>query len=403
MKTIIVGAGIAGLWLADKLADAGHIVTVLEKEDRLGGRILTSAKHGYEIGAGRIDLDGHHLTMDLIKRFGLKTFEHGKGSLWSSVGSRTLEPNNFAETWAPLVALFSKLDPVTLGSTTLRDLAVSTIGCAATNALLLRFPYRAETETLRADLAIKSFQAEMSDKPRFGGVAGGLSSITTALAASARKAGARIHVGVTVTDVNRSPSSGRYSVLTSDGKHRYADRVILAVPVTALRSFPCLQSVSLLSHLTMKPLTRIYAQMETAWCPPKRIITDSPLRYIIPIKPKEGIVMISYTESQDTQRYMSLEGEDLKAALHQDLRQLFPDQPVPRIVWARAYEWSDGCSYWLPGSYDVVAASAKALQPLPDMPDLHLVGESFCLRQAWIEGALEHAADLLLSLNRNSA
>ena len=241
MKTILVGSGIAGLWLADKLAAAGEAVTVLEKEERLGGRILTSAKHGYEIGAGRIVLDGHHLTMALVKRFGLTTYEHGKGGMWAAVGSEGPEPNNFSATWAPLVALFAKLDPATLGSTTLRDLATATIGCAATNTLLLRFPYRAETETLRADLAIQSFQADMSEKTRFGGVAGGLSTIVKALAVAARKAGARIHTGVTVTDVTLNSSTGRYTVLSADGKRRIADRVILAVPVTALRSFPCLQ------------------------------------------------------------------------------------------------------------------------------------------------------------------
>jgi protoporphyrinogen oxidase len=238
----------------------------------------------------------------------------------------------------------------------------------------------------------------MSEKPRFGGVAGGLSTIVKALATAARKAGVRIHTGVTVTDVIRNPRTGRYTILAVDGTQRTADRVILAVPVTALRSFACLQQVSLLSHLAMKPLTRIYAQMAIPWCPPKRIVTDSPLRYIIPIRPKEGLLMISYTESQDTQRYMSLTGDALKAALAHNLQQLFPDQPVPAILWARPYEWSDGCSYWLPGSYDPVAASREALQPLPEWPHLHLTGESFSLRQAWIEGALEHAASLLTSL-----
>ena len=95
---------------------------------------------------------------------------------------------------------------------------------------------------------------------------------------------------------------------------------------------------------------------------------------------------------------MSLTGDALISALRHDLGQLFPGQVIPDIVWARPYEWSDGCSYWLPGSYDVVAASAEALQPLPEWPDLHLTGESFSLRQAWIEGALEHAAALWKSL-----
>jgi hypothetical protein len=69
---------------------------------------------------------------------------------------------------------------------------------------------------------------------------------------------------------------------------------------------------------------------------------------------------------------------------------------MPRILWAKAYEWSDGCSYWLPGDYDPATESAAALQPFPKTaPNLHICGESFSMNQAWMEGSLEHAAALL--------
>jgi hypothetical protein len=73
---------------------------------------------------------------------------------------------------------------------------------------------------------------------------------------------------------------------------------------------------------------------------------------------------------------------------------LFPDIELPEIEFANAYEWDQGCSYWLPGSYNVVMASKNALQPFSDLQHFHLVGESFSLRQAWMEGALDHAAAL---------
>ena len=67
MHTIIVGAGISGLWLAEQLALRGDKVTVLEKSDYLGGRIVTSER-GFEIGAGRIATHHRH-TMDLYHTF----------------------------------------------------------------------------------------------------------------------------------------------------------------------------------------------------------------------------------------------------------------------------------------------------------------------------------------------
>ena len=71
MRTIIIGAGIAGLWLAEQLARRGDTVTVLEKYDYIGGRILTS-DDGRELGAGRIH-DSHHRVHALLRRFGLHT------------------------------------------------------------------------------------------------------------------------------------------------------------------------------------------------------------------------------------------------------------------------------------------------------------------------------------------
>lgn len=73
-KVIVVGAGLAGLAAAYELNKLGHDVTVLEAQDRAGGRVLTirgfdEGLYG-EAGAARISYE-HDITYKYIKEFGL--------------------------------------------------------------------------------------------------------------------------------------------------------------------------------------------------------------------------------------------------------------------------------------------------------------------------------------------
>lgn len=51
-KAIIIGAGLAGLSAAYRLHQAGFEVTVLERRDRIGGRVLTLRRDGFVIDSG---------------------------------------------------------------------------------------------------------------------------------------------------------------------------------------------------------------------------------------------------------------------------------------------------------------------------------------------------------------
>jgi len=396
MHTIIVGAGIAGLWLADQLAARGDQVTLLEKADYLGGRILTSSI-GLEIGAGRIATN-HRRVLALVKRFGLNTHPIPAGEQWKGLSDIQSQPNTFYELWSPIIKLLSQLDPIVLATHTLRELAEQVAGPTLTATILERFGFRAETETLRADLAIEIFKGDMSETAQFVGVKGGLSQLTAGLADACKSAGVTIRLNTQVIDVDLD------GIVHTDTESLTCDRVILALPVEALKRIPRVRTFKPLRHLKMEPLTRIYAKFATSWTLSKKLITDSPLRFIIPILPDLGLVMISYTESQDTQSFKGLTGLTLAAALYSELQRLFPNETVPPILWAHAYEWSHGCTYWLPGNYDPVAESKAALQPFPkEAPRLHLCNESFSLRQAWMEGSLEHAAALLAHITRETS
>jgi hypothetical protein len=155
----------------------------------------------------------------------------------------------------------------------------------------------------------------------------------------------------------------------------------------------------------MKPLLRTYAIFPAPAGVPwfngmSSMITDEKLRYIIPINPKQGTIMTSYTDDDDTKPWVKILHNDGEKALGKsivkDLRSLMRNTEIPDPLYFKAHLWTKGCTYWLPGLYKPEVMSEKVMNPLPGMwQGLYVCGESFSLRQAWMEGALEHADAML--------
>jgi glycine/D-amino acid oxidase-like deaminating enzyme len=410
VETLIVGGGVAGLTVAGELARRGYTgVLLLEHYPKFGGRVATFRDPDigqYEIGAGRI-FRSHTRVHALIKKYGLHTFPISTEShyaLHRYVHNHS-PPNSFLELFSPLRTVLETLDPHTLATHTIKECLPPEYA-----PILEMFPYRAEVELMRADLALAGFKPSSVmgaavAPDAYTGVVEGLDTITTRLAEDASAAGAVLKTRHRVTDVKRL-ADDMFEVTGTRGKKAdevpfvyRAKRVIIATCRCSLGKFSVLRGAPLLKQLATSPLMRIYAKYPLGadgrvWFDglPK-VVTAGALRYVIPINPKTGLIMISYTDGRDTAYWKDLEGAELESAINGEVNKLFPDiTHIPAPTYLEKHYWSGGCTYWLPGTYAVSAAARDAMCPAPNV---YVVGESISTQQAWIEGALESAEAVL--------
>ena len=399
-RTIIIGGGLAGLSIAEYLADnVSSNVLVLEQYRAWGGRVVTyrDKEKGlqYEIGAGRV-FHTHKRIGALVKRFGLHTFPISAESTTPSGLN-----NPFLQLFEPIRHILQTLPDDVLAKHTVKELVPKEF-----HSTLEYYPYWSEFNLLRADLALPLFAPTKpmgTDKPaEYYGVVEGLDAITTHLHDAAAKAGATLKNRHTVTNIKRlAPDLFEITGLRGKKANQHpfkyqASRVIIATCRCGYSDFSILKEMPLMKQLATGALTRIYAVYQPPLDIPEKVVTDGPLRFIIPINPKTGLIMISYTDGDDTHYWNKLDGDALEDAIHKEFTKLFPDKIMTKPTYLKKHEWPNGCTYWLPGNYDPKEASKIAHNP---EPNLYLTGESVSLNQTWMEGALESAEYLKTLLN----
>jgi len=406
-QVLIIGAGLSGLHCALRLSERNPnlSIAIAEEYNYLGGRVFTYTPKEFpdvhwESGAGRVHYS-HKLVNSYVTKYKLTKIPIPSEKKFINTDGRHKDAwKSFSEV---IVNILSKLSPQTLSSNTIEEIMNKTFGKEETHAILSHFPYRAELNTLRADLALQSFTHEMGKNTGFYVVKEGLGTLIEKMQADLKERGVSFLLNHRLNAVE--PESVPIVCKFNNNARIRADKVILAVHSEALKGISPFQNLPILKRLSMKPLLRTYAIFPAPAGIPwfngmPAMITDEPLRHIIPINSTQGTIMTSYTDDDDTKRWTTILDNDGERALGKaiiaDLRRLMGNTEIPNPLYFKSHLWKKGCTYWLPGLYNAKIASEKIMNPIPGMwQNLYVCGESYSLRQAWMEGALEHAEDML--------
>ena len=369
----IIGGGIAGLYAAKRLIDAGtDNVVVLEAEETVGGRARMARFRGIPVvrgaGIGRArDRRLRRLLREVgipENRFRVKVL---RGSSMSAIARRVRDSREYRA--APR-APFGKL-------------AAAVLGKKRYAAFLEKSLY---TNFERDDATDVILDYGVNDNG--GGWTGLAVSWTALIRALAKKVG--VVAGTRATAIERLPDGS--FVVRADGFSVRCETVVLATTVDVVRRL--LPNIQEYRGIFGQPFIRVYAAFDAPSAAilrslvPATTIVSRPLKKIIPMSKNKNVFMIAYADNADAEAVHAIETDvPLLARMVAEA----VDAPAPlRILEVQSHYWPIGTHGFGPlntKKYADRAAFLRAAQR--PAPGVFVVGEMVSTNQGWVEGALE--------------
>lgn len=436
-KVIIVGAGIAGLVAAYELLRAGHDPLILEAQRRVGGRVYTMrepfAPGLYaEAGAMRIP-KAHSLTMAYVDRFDLrvspftmsnpKAFYHLRGRRYR-IEEADLDPDclefdlreheagkTVAQLWASALApIVTKLEargdaawPEIVAECdhySVREFleahhwsegAIELFGLLWNQEALMNSSF---LELLREEVG--NFYTDMVQ------IDGGMDRLPQALAAGL---GDRIRFGAEMTAIDQTPEAVTVHYQVVGGRSQATgDYAIITVPFSVMRHIEVLKPFSRAKQRAIRQLhydasAKIFFQVRRRfWEEDDGIfgggtVTDLAIRNVYyPEHGREtgrGVLVASYTWSEDAQRWGSLPPEDRITQALEDVAKIHP-QVTDAFGLGASKMWHD--DEFAGGAFALFDPGQQTLlheHIIAPEGRIHFAGEHASLTHAWIQGAIE--------------
>lgn len=407
---IVVGGGISGLNTCLKLVNGKNKILLLERNNRLGGRLQTYDKDGisYEIGGARFH-KGHKNLFELIKMFNLedKIFPITNDKTFIPVKNKFTKKYDVDKTLKKILDKSDTLKKEELLKMNMIELCKKVLNKEECLYFQSGFEYICELEDLNAYEALDTFKNDLNNDFQFYLFQNGFGELLETMEKFIRDNGCDIKLQHTLRDIKLKDETYHLEV-SNVTKTFKTKNLILALDKTPLLSIPYLKSLKPeLESVKKVTLVRIYAKYPLDKKTKKvwfhdigKVTTDIEIKYIIPYNPQEGLIMISYTDQKlaDFWNKIADQGpEKLEEELTKQLKKLFPKKKIPKTSYLKAHTWFNGVHLWKKG-FEALPISQEIQQPFKN-ESLFICGEAYSERQGWVEGALESSEEVLKKIN----
>jgi monoamine oxidase len=386
---VIVGAGIAGLYLSYQLLKKGHTVLLVEKDKRLGGRMFTEETEidgeplFMETGAGVIRNDEDDMR-GLLDEFGIKySFWKSKTDIiYHHEDQNELLDFNYKKILSKICKGSSNQIPfieiVDDAKLSTKEKIGVTIGTSYSEL------FYANSKDVCEENDFNEFL--LNGKYEFGKPTT-WNELTNRLEEEIIQRAGKILKRTSVVQI------GDGWIKTHGNKKYEYDELIITCPYHFVNKMKLSNSLRswkdrMDQFHNETDYLRIYSYFEEPLGVENKIATNLGIRRIIPIH--QNLVMTVYTDGRDANEIYKIyksdkNGTKLSLYIREELRRLL-GREVPEIKKNWCFFWPKGISNWNPSEYSVEEIVESIRNPVDH---IYFCGDTYSSHPGWLEGALE--------------
>ena len=236
-EIIIVGGGAAGLMAARELLEQGNRVTVLEADDRLGGRIHTIHNSSFErpVEKSAEFIHGNlPLTIQLMKEADIE-FSHVKGTMTRVINGEWKTQDEFAIGWEELITKMNEVkEDLTVDEFLEKYFSDDKYNGLRTSVVRFAEGFDVADTSKASLLALR--EEWMEEENSHYRVPGGHDQLINHLEKQCKGLGGQILTSAVVGEIGWKKND--VTVITTDGKTYNGNKVIITVSLGLLQTQP---------------------------------------------------------------------------------------------------------------------------------------------------------------------